>query len=44
MLPAVDLEGKILLEEKSKISLSPNGNGGIFGYLQSHPEFFKEMY
>ena len=30
MAPAVDFEGKVLLETKSRISTSPNGNGGWF--------------
>lgn len=30
MAPSVDYNGKIYLEEKGKISLSPNGNGGWF--------------
>lgn len=30
MAPATDYEGKVLLESKSKISTSPNGNGGWF--------------
>nr|MBQ8253666.1 UDPGP type 1 family protein [Lachnospiraceae bacterium] len=30
MAPAVDYEGKVYLEEKGKISTSPNGNGGWF--------------
>lgn len=30
MAPAVNFEGKVLLETKSKISTSPNGNGGWF--------------
>ncbi len=39
MVPSVDYDGKILLEEKDALSLSPNGNGGWFlslakaGYL-----------
>lgn len=33
MLPAIDTEGRIILEGKGKINLSPNGNGGIFAYL-----------
>ena len=33
MAPSVDYNGKILLEEKGKISLSPNGNGGWFSSL-----------
>lgn len=30
MAPAVDYNGKVYLEEKDKISTSPNGNGGWF--------------
>jgi UDP-N-acetylglucosamine pyrophosphorylase len=33
-LPLVDGEGKILLSEKGKISLGPNGNGGCFPALK----------
>ncbi|MDE5885869.1 MAG: UDPGP type 1 family protein [Oscillospiraceae bacterium] len=31
--PAVDADGKILLESKSRIATSPNGNGGWFASL-----------
>ncbi|MGI6072152.1 MAG: UTP--glucose-1-phosphate uridylyltransferase [Lachnospiraceae bacterium] len=33
MAPSTDFEGRILLEEKDRISLSPNGNGGWFKSL-----------
>ena len=34
MAPAVDYDGKIILETKDMPALSPNGNGGWFGSLQ----------
>lgn len=33
MMPVFDLEGKILLEEKNQILMSPNGHGGAFRAL-----------
>ena len=33
MAPSVDFSGKILMEGKARISLSPNGNGGWFSSL-----------
>lgn len=33
MAPSVDFNGKLLLEEKYKLSLSPNGNGGWFSSM-----------
>ena len=33
MAPSVDFNGKILLQDKGRISLSPNGNGGWFSSL-----------
>ena len=34
MAPAVDFDGKIMLETQDTPALSPNGNGGWFGSLQ----------
>lgn len=42
MAPCVDLNGKILLEEKHKLATSPNGNGGWFNSLLNNLEA-KEM-
>lgn len=36
MAPSIDYEGKIYMEDKHKISLSPNGNGGWFSSLAKH--------
>lgn len=33
MLPAIDLEGKILMNSLSEIKLAPNGNGGFFNSI-----------
>ena len=33
MAPSVDFDGRILMESKSRISVSPNGNGGWFSSL-----------
>ncbi len=33
MAPAVDMQGNILLEEKGRIAVSPNGNGGWFSSM-----------
>eukprot|EP00741_Cyanophora_paradoxa_P002963 tig00000655_g2876.t1 len=32
-VPCISFDGKILMHSKSKISTSPNGNGGIYGSL-----------
>ena len=38
MAPCVDLNGKILLEDKGHIATSPNGNGGWFNSLLNNKE------
>lgn len=34
-LPAIDINGKILLQSKHSISLAPNGTGGVYEALYS---------
>lgn len=38
MAPSVDYHGKIYMEDKDRISLSPNGNGGWFSSLMNNKE------
>lgn len=42
MAPCIDLNGKVLLEEKGRVATSPNGNGGWFNSLLKNKEA-KEM-
>ncbi|MGH7143321.1 MAG: UTP--glucose-1-phosphate uridylyltransferase [Planctomycetota bacterium] len=39
MMPAVGLDGKILLRDKSELALSPNGHGGSIAALHTHGIF-----
>jgi len=35
LIPTLTTNGKIILESKSKISMAPNGNGGVFASMKS---------
>ena len=43
MVPSTDFDGKVYLEEKGHVSLSPNGNGGWFISLKPLLEKIKGM-
>lgn len=38
MLPAVNFEGKILMQAPSQIKLAPNGNGAIFDTIKQRQD------
>lgn len=37
MLPAIDLQGKILMHSPHEIKLAPNGNGALFDSIANRP-------
>ncbi len=41
--PCVDLNGKVLLESKNKVAISPNGNGGWFTSLLNNKQAKKML-
>lgn len=43
MAPSVDYNGKIYMENKGRVSLSPNGNGGWFSSLMNNKEASSSM-
>jgi UDP-N-acetylglucosamine/UDP-N-acetylgalactosamine diphosphorylase len=43
MIPALDKNGKILMESKSKVKLVPNGNGSFFDVMDDNRELFAKL-
>jgi len=43
MLPAVHLDGKIILESPGKLALSPNGNGALFDSIAKDESLQEEI-
>jgi UDP-N-acetylglucosamine pyrophosphorylase len=38
MLPAINFEGKILMQSPSQIKLVPNGNGALFDAIKTNSD------
>jgi UDP-N-acetylglucosamine pyrophosphorylase len=38
MLPAVNFEGKIMMQSPSSIKLAPNGNGSLFDAIRQRQD------
>jgi UDP-N-acetylglucosamine pyrophosphorylase len=43
MIPALDVNGKILMKSNSRVKLVPNGNGSFFDVMDNDRDLFSKL-